>query len=665
MSPLLEMQSIRGCLDQALLKLMAIAGPRNAIRNAEAELVRALKHMYRAQASQTEQAMFQTEYSAALEGTRRTLAVLQEQAAEEQGAAEAVALVDQALRNLLSLRQPTTEPEAQLARPGEKKSPLRASVEEPHLLDLPRWALQPTVPLPPLDEPPLVEAAEAVPEASVATSLEELRSLIEKMVAAAEPAEEKDEPPAEAGGKASATDDRSTEERNRAAERELFGTALREEEILFDRARTCLEDLATFSLMRKPLEGQSWVGRATTERRLLARIDAIFSLGEAVLPRLVRLLEDRPIPDPELAWAVLFLFGSVAGDDALDQVMRIARFVSLESSEMVEAVADALWLAPHPGIAAAIRPWLSDPDPARRVVALEILGRRRAITSAEALRCAGDPESSVVAAAARALGNSSGSLDQKALGELLRHPDETIVRAAMESSILRRSPLFIDRARKLIADGRPGFAQAAAFLAIGSEARDLDLFLTAADRQSSPELLEAAGWFGHVQLIDVLLRSLRASEEGIRLAAVGALQRITGASLTEDEPDPQYDPEERPFLRAFAPPPPTDQLSLDPEAWTAWWKKHQASCRSSSRYRYGHAWSPEDNLWQMEDPLAVRADRWRAHLELVARTGETIPFEPDAFVARQRKQIQEWRNVCNGRRHLSGTPGGWPLRLGG
>jgi len=108
-----------------------------------------------------------------------------------------------------------------------------------------------------------------------------------------------------------------------------------------------------------------------------------------------------------------------------------------------------------------------------------------------------------------------------------------------------------------------------------------------------------------------------------------------------------------------------EALSLDADAWTAWWKKHQANSRSSTRYRYGHAWSPEDNLWQMEDPLSSRSDRWWAHLELVARMGKTIPFDPDAFVARQRKQIQEWRNVWNGRRNASGMLGGWPLRLGG
>ncbi len=550
-------------------------------------------------------------------------------------------------------------------RPGEKKPLLRASVDEPQLLELPRSALHPITPQMPIEEPPVIAGAEAAPEPPPVPSVEQLRSLAEKMAAAAKPLEDEPEAPAEAEEEASPAAERTIEDSEQVADRELFGTVLREEEIVFDRARTCLEDLATFSVMRKPMEGQGWEGRGTTERRLLARVDAILSLGDAVLPRLVKSLEERPVPDPDLTWALLFLFGSIAGDDALDQVMRIARVVSFESPEMVEAVADALSLPPHPGIASAIRPWLGDADPARRVAALKVLGRRREITNAEALQGAADGDLSVVAAAARALGSASGSVDPRLWGDLIRHSDETIARSALESSILRRSPLFIQRARMLVTDGRPAFAQAAMFLAIGSEVRELDLFLTEAKRQSSPVLLEALGWFGHVQLIDLLLQSLRAGEEAIKLAAASALQRITGASLTEEEPDPQYDSQDRPFLRAFAPPPMVEALSLDADAWTAWWKKHQANSRSSTRYRYGHAWSPEDNLWQMEDPLSSRSDRWWAHLELVARMGKTIPFDPDAFVARQRKQIQEWRNVWNGRRNASGMLGGWPLRLGG
>ena len=66
----------------------------------------------------------------------------------------------------------------------------------------------------------------------------------------------------------------------------------------------------------------------------------------------MRLLEEHPVPDPEYTWATVFLFGSIAGDDALDQAMRIARLTPVAEPELRAALA-----------LADVEPHLQDADP--------------------------------------------------------------------------------------------------------------------------------------------------------------------------------------------------------------------------------------------------------------------------------------------------------------
>ena len=102
------------------------------------------------------------------------------------------------------------------------------------------------------------------------------------------PAEPTPEVPPEAVVAAPVTDEE--------AEREHQGVVLTEEDVLFDRARSCLEDLAMLGLQRRPLRLEPWHA-PRTEARLLAKIDALVARGAAgTLPRLVRLLDARPLP---------------------------------------------------------------------------------------------------------------------------------------------------------------------------------------------------------------------------------------------------------------------------------------------------------------------------------------------------------------------------------
>jgi hypothetical protein len=529
-------------------------------------------------------------------------------------------------------------------------------VGEPALLPLPRGPLQAPVRARPPEEALAPEAAPA-PEAEPAgLTLEELQAALAKDSAgAAEEEPEGDEEPAAAPA--------SGEKKSRPTageaelESEYFGVALTEDEVIFSRARTSAEDLGLLGAMRRPLPDQGWAGRAEAERRLLARVDAIAACGEKVLPRLIGLLEERPVPDAYLTWALLFLLGSLAGDDAADEAMRLAHAAALDAEGMIEALADALALAPQPALSVRIVPWLSAPEPERRVVAVMALSRRGTLETAQAAAAAGDPDAGVAAAGAAALATSAGPMEAALLLRLVRSGDEAVARAALESAVVRRSELALRRARELAAEKRQDFAGAALVLGVAGTAEDLPL-LRAACGAGSPLAMEALGWLGHADAVDELLGQLGGSSAPV---ALEALQRITGATLLEADPAPEYEPGKEPFTQSQGPVPLPVLLCPDAKAWRAWWMEHGKAARRAIRWRFGHPWSLADDLGEIELAVSTRGPRRLAFLELCARTGATAPFDLDAFVARQRRELAAWAELT-GRARVA--PGTWPVKLG-
>ncbi|HEY1333485.1 MAG TPA: hypothetical protein VGF31_04445, partial [Myxococcaceae bacterium] len=144
-------------------------------------------------------------------------------------------------------------------------------------------------------------------------------------------------------------------------------------------------------------------------------------------------------------------------------------------------------------------------------------------------------------------------------------------------------------------------------------------------------------------------------------AALEALQRITGATLTEVDPAPEYEPGKGPFTQAQGPVPLPVPLCPDAKAWGAWWAEHGKAARRTTRWRFGHPWSSTDDLGEIELPVSTRGPRRLAFLELCARTGATSPLDLDAFVARQRRELLAWGELVSAGRVSSGT---WPVKLG-
>jgi hypothetical protein len=637
-----DLASIRTRLDEALLRLRQIADRAVPLREAERLIGASLVHVYRALECSDDYGEFHDALNHALERARAALHLLGQIDTDDGAAARELVSVAQIVRDLRRIEY-APEPEGDSPRPAQSPgglTRLRASKLVPTLLDIDRAYIFPAVPLPPEEEEPLDQPTSQGP-----VTAPDLDTLLARALSAADEADrDGDEPPGskDQGGEGRATP--MAPALDDELEREYVGVQLCETDVLLDRARVCFEELATFGAMRRPLEDQPWVGRDKPERRLLARIDAIVACGPWVFPHLVKMLEERPLPDPEMTWAAIFLCGSIAGADSLDQAIRVARAAPLDLEPVRRAVIDALAHAPHPQVNDTMRGWLGDADAAARSVAVAVLARRRGIGLSEALRATHDQDERVVVAGAAAAGMADGLPTGIELEALLRDARSMVAGAAMTSAILRRVEAGALRATELTMEGRSDFGQAALLAAVAGRGGSVLQALRSAmgGGAKSKALIGAVGWFGHASLVEPLLDQLRDGEPSLHGATVEALQRITGATLTEQCPEPTYARDDLPFTRGYRAPEVSSDLVDDPDAWTTWWHRHGRSAEETARYRFGHRWSVRDDLWEL-DSAASRADRWLAYLELVARTGGTLPFDPEAFVSQQRQQVSAWR----------------------
>jgi len=648
----LDLPRARVLLDGALVGLRGVKDSEVPLRAVERHLVASLGALYRALARVGE-ADFHDFAVIARNRARAALASLQSARSREPEVQQLIRDVREVVDGWeLAMQRTVLEP-LRLPRPASNSFP-RAQGEVPTLVELAREPLMPAIVLP-WEEAPDTEEPAPAPEGVEPATIEELDALLAQAAqgggAPGAPAKKKKEKPASAPEK-KAKPPVDQEE----VERAQLGETLSREAVELARARAFFEDVAMMSVMRQPDEGDVWSELRPVEERLLARVDGILACGPWVLPELVKLLDERPVPDPEMTWGVLFLHGCLAGTDALHQVERLVRTAGLDVPEVFDAASDTLTFVPHPGVEGLLRGWLRPGDAVLRRLAARVLGRRGVLDGREALELTWSDVPELVLEGARALPLTRGELDLRETARLLRHPDEEVVACAIEALLLRRSAAGLQHALGLLADGRGAFAGAAQWAAIGGGPEALADFETATKGKLPPAVLEAMGWYGNLKFVDLLLARLAKGE----VAAVGALQRLTGASLTKDEPDPEYAKGDEPFVRGFAPPPVELELTEDAEVWSAWWAKHRGRASLTKRYRWGHLWSPQDNLWELEHAPASMRERRLAYHELVARTGATHPFDPREFVSRQQAALARWREAPELRKATAGT---WTLSL--
>ncbi|MCP3098223.1 hypothetical protein LZ198_04940 [Myxococcus sp. K15C18031901] len=649
----LDLSRARELLDEVLVGLRDVRDPTVALRALERHLTAALGALYQALSAEGGSEPFHHHARNARGWVVAARRSLKAGSGKDPVVHRHLAAVDEVLRGWKDALHRGPLVPLRLPRPDVHHIP-RAQGDEPLLIELPRGPLWPAIVLQ-WEEPPDAEplpTEDSLPESPPVT-LADLDALLARTRAQARALSAP--PPPALNPPAPAPKPRPPVERD-ALDRAQFGETLRREDVEFGRARSFFEDVAMMSLMRQPDEGDLWSELRPVEERLLARVDGILACGLWVLPELVKLLDERPLPDPEMSWGVVFLHGCLAGEDALHQVERLLRTVGLEAPEVFDATADALAFVPHPGLEGLLRRWWKEEGVPRRLAA-RVLGRRGLLEGHEALALAWSDSPEWVLEGARALPRVRGALDPRETVRLLRHASEEVVSAAIEALLLRRSAAGLQHAHALLAEGRGDFAGAALWAAVGGGAEVLEDFEGALARERvPPAVVEALGWYGSPRFMEFLLARLGAGH----VDAVGALQRLTGASLTDDEPDPDYEKGGEPFGRGFVPPPLELELSVDPKVWAAWWAKHKTRASGTKRYRWGHLWSTQDNLWELEHAPASMRERRIAWHELVARTGATHPFDPQDFVARQQAAINRWREAPEVRHVAAGA---WPLSL--
>lgn len=620
-------------LDDAFLDLRLVTDPAADVAGAERHLAAALLHTYRALAAAGDARTCARETALALVRARDAHALLDPLPSDDAQAEAAHIAV--AIQMLGMSPAPTHGAQERAPTGGHGPSVLRASVGELHMLALDREVLYPAVPLPQRSAPPPAPT----PDAASPLAPVDMTALVEMARAQIATLSDMDAPPTEREPHVQHPLDAPDDD---AIEREYLGTQLDERAVMLERATAAAEDLAAFGMMRAALPQEGWKSAEHVEQRLLARVDALAACGAWVLPHLVKLLEHRPVPDPDLTWALLVLFGSIAGSDALDQALRIAKAADLEADGMKDRIEDAFSIAPHPGIDRAMRHWLTDPAAGRRAIGIAVLGRRGAATAEEVARAAADADAAVVLAATAALGRAHGQVGALLLDRLLHHDASEIVRAAMVSAVERRSPQGLLRATELVAEGRGDYADAAVLAAVCGDTYARDLLR---DQAGGAAWLEAAGWCGDLECVEALLGELGRGEPSTRQAAACALQMLTGAGLTERCPAPAYAPGDLPFSERRASPAaaePEGPLLLDAQAWARWWAQHGGRARRTARYRFGRPWSPWSSVAMLRHPACSARVRSLARLELVARIGQGFALDVRDFVHRQERDMDDW-----------------------
>jgi hypothetical protein len=448
------------------------------------------------------------------------------------------------------------------------------------------------------------------------------------------------------------------------------------------RARDCFDEVAMVGTQRAPLLGDPWRTALVLERRMLSAIDAIVALGSAAIAYLEPLVRDAPVSDPAHAFAIGMTLGCLAGRDSLAAVERILFAAAPAEPDWIASFAAALKVAPHDSLSLSLRTLLRDPFAGHRALAIDVLGYRGLVTSAELAAASADaPE--VFAAALPYLALSADPLLRTVIDTALAEEENPALRDALWLSMaLSGHP----RTRSVLeaALSGAGSESAALLLALSGDARDAATLLAAATAAPTRPLITAVGWAGAASAIVPLLKFLEHDDDMVRAAAAYALDRITGAGMWEDTEVPVEDivvadppepdvGEPRPVRLARMVSNPRD-LPLTPapevirrpttsvDRWRAYWAERGPSYELTARYRRGIPYLPSVSLRELDTFPCTPGERRSLQRELVIRTGTFVRLDPLDFVAVQEEALRAWEPIAA---RASSSPGAWyrPARL--
>lgn len=423
-------------------------------------------------------------------------------------------------------------------------------------------------------------------------------------------------------------------------------------------------DLCAGLVHRRPQGAELWSFVRFAEVRALRALDALLALDLSLLGAFETGLSGSPAPDPAWTLGLTVLGGCLSGRDGLAMAERLLHVQPAEPAAIAAHV-EGLVLSRHPLVELIAREHLRSPAVEWRWAGAATLARRGTASPAELAACARDvprvAAEGLLPLALLGLPEVRDLLDEVHAGA--QAAGGALLSAYLEAALVSGHPYAIDL---LGSAAHRVDEHAIRLLGISAERNTAAELYAWCQRAPTVALADALGWAGDPAFIGLLIELLSSDDEPLTHAAAAALERITGAGLTEMvEIDPGAD--EGPPAAPPLDPDPRDPVpegspdlvelpSRNPEQWRAYVKEHEAEWSPGVRTRRGAPYSPARSAVDLQGHPCSFAERRLLYLELMVRTGWTFRLDLTAFVDEQQARLTELSGLVAQHR---GTPGEW------
>jgi hypothetical protein len=413
-------------------------------------------------------------------------------------------------------------------------------------------------------------------------------------------------------------------------------------ELLQTVGRDVLEDVGMLGALRRPLETEAWTSPIRFEKRLLAQLDALFSLGLSANPdeptfEVVReayaFATEWSVPDVGRAYSLALPLATMAGHASARWLLAAMRHAHPRT---IPAFVDALALGVNPDLSAAIADRLTASAPSHILVGLlEAARRRRDVPVSAITFTMGFGDEAVLEAALRAL----AGVELAQSGPLLRDfvdASDPLATAAVASLAALGDPLGITASRaalraELQRVGDPfehtlskRGASALGTLACAGQPEDEPLILRAC-HCDGPDLLRWLGHFGHPPHAEALFRFI--DDPARRTSARRGLAIMLGGDVEWELPVEGVDG------------PPQEDLAERRE------ERRAVAREARARLRRGRAHAGAKTLVEdLQNPATIANVREALHHELSMLVGAVLPLDVEDWISRQRGALELLRS---------------------
>ncbi len=436
-------------------------------------------------------------------------------------------------------------------------------------------------------------------------------------------------------------------------------------------ARDCMEEIGSLGNLRLLDDDELCTdGQPRFEQRLLNNLDALVALGRPfvgpdgttaqldVLSEVIAHARDRFVIDPMRAFARAFVLAASGRDDA----MRASVLAFRQSHPAAhEAQIHAWALAPGESVTRALTDLCRDTDETMVLAALKTLWLRRQPALAATLPLLEHPSATIRSGAARTIAYGTPRAKViEALHHVVQDDDERVLLAACESLARLDDPKAVELAREQIQDELDDPGMLAPDVRLG--------FLRLVARGGSED---DAG---------LLQRCLSHAVD--EAEALGWHGHLTHLPVLLDALEAQrHAHPNTPFCRALvrALDRITGASQHDPDhahllsegsteviaqRWRAWWEQHQERFDVAVRYRYGKPCCFEQTLARLAGHTLLQHERrWIAEEWSILSAGQA-PIHVSDWIGQQAAQIEMARLAIGQCAVLSGDGRGKGLAEG-